>query len=429
MDKSLLKQILLDNQREVECHVVIPREIDIDQFNCYVLVGVRRSGKSYMLYHKMQRLLASGVDWSNMLYLNFEDERLVGFQTEDFNLILECHAEMYGKKPMLFLDEVQNVEMWHKFARRMADSGYSVYLTGSNSKMLSGEVNTTLGGRFIAKEVYPFSFKECLDAKGIAHGELEMMGTESRAAIVREFNDYFLHGGLPASINLPAKQDYITSVYQKIYLGDIIARNKITNALGMRVMLKKMAETVCRPISFNRIQHILSSVGGKLSLASVIKYVDYCEQAWLLLRLKNIKAVLAEKESNCKYYFIDNGVLNLFLFDKESMLLENAVALQLFRKFGHDSEADTVFFYNDGNVEVDFYVPEQSLAIQVSYSISQATEAGRATYEREVGALSKLPKVLDCQRRVIVTFEEEGRIDDRYGDIEVIPFWKWALID
>ena len=144
MDKQLLKQILRENQLEVERYVVEPRELKFDNFPCRVLVGVRRAGKSYMLYHQIQQLLAEGYKWDEILYMNFEDERLENFGTEDFNRLLECHQEMYGKRPMLFLDEIQNIDYWHKFARRMADSKYTIFITGSNAKMLSGEVNTTL---------------------------------------------------------------------------------------------------------------------------------------------------------------------------------------------------------------------------------------------------------------------------------------------
>ena len=122
MDKQLLKQILRENQLEVERYVVEPRELKFDNYPCHVLVGVRRAGKSYMLYHSIQQLLAEGHKWDEILYMNFEDERLENFGTEDFNRLLECHQEMYGKRPMLFLDEIQNIDYWHKFARRMADN-------------------------------------------------------------------------------------------------------------------------------------------------------------------------------------------------------------------------------------------------------------------------------------------------------------------
>ena len=421
MDKQILKQILRDNQQEVVRYKIEPRELIIDDFPCCVLVGVRRSGKSYMLYQQIQQLLINGKQWDEILYLNFEDERLENFTAEDFNRLLECHQEMYGKRPMLFLDEIQNIDGWERFARRMADAKYTIYITGSNAKMLSGEINSALGGRFLTYEVYPYSFREYVNVHRVSVLPNDIISTEGRSDVVRLFNEYLHNGGLPASALLPAKRNYLSSVFQKIYLGDIIARNNITNVAGIRLMIRKIAESVCRPISFNRINNLLSSVGGKLSLATTIKYVEYCEDAWLIMKLKNYTACLADKESNCKYYFIDNGILNLFLIDKDSMLLENLVAMQLFRKYGHDMSNERVFFYND-NFEVDFYIPEDTLAIQVCYSLSD-----EETLQREVSALKKLPKRLDCNRRVIITFDEETSFSDEYGTIEVVPAWKWLL--
>ena len=421
MDKQILKQILRDNQQEIERYVVEPRDIKLGDFPCRVLVGVRRAGKSYMLYHVIQQLLAQGHKWDEMLYLSFEDERLENFDTDDFNRLLECHQEMYGKRPMLFLDEIQNIDCWHKFARRMADSQYTIFITGSSAKMLSGEINTTLGGRFLIAEVYPYSFKEYLAVHQVPTAELDTLSTEGRAKVIRCFDEYLHDGGLPAAALLPAKRNYLSSVYQKIYMGDIIARNKITNVSGIRILVRKMAESVCRPISYNRINNLLSSVGGKLSLATTIKYVEYCEDAWLLLRLRNYSSALADKESNCKYYFIDTGILGLFLIDKDAMQLENLVALQLFRIYGHDPENERVFFYND-SFEVDFYVPEAELAIQVSYSLRNED-----TRKRETEALQKLPRRLPCSRRIILTYDEEETITDQHGIIEVIPTWKWLL--
>lgn len=421
MDKQLLKQILRENQQEVERYVVEPRQLVFDDYPCRVLVGVRRAGKSYMLYHHIQQMLAEGHRWDEMLYMNFEDERLENFWTEDFNRLLECHQEMYAKHPMLFLDEIQNIDGWHKFARRMADTQHSVFITGSNAKMLSGEINTTLGGRFLIAEVYPYSFREFLSVHRVSIDESVIFTTEERATIVRHFDEYLHYGGLPAAALMPAKRNYLSSVYQKIYMGDIIARNKITNVTGIRVLVRKMAESVCRPISYNRVNNLLSSVGGKLSLATTIKYVDCCEEAWLLLRLRNYSSCLADKESNNKYYFIDTGILGLFLLDKDPMLLENLVALQLFRIYGHDMDNERVYFYHDG-FEIDFYVPDEELAIQVSYSLHD-----EETKKREVLALQKMAKRFPCTRRIILTYDEEDSLFDSIGAIEILPVWKWML--
>ena len=192
------------------------RELPSDDFSCHVLMGVRRAGKSFMLFQKMQEMLTDGHGWDELLYLNFEDDRLTMFDVSDFDLILEAHAEMYGKRPMLFLDEIQVIEGWEKFARRLADAKYSVWITGSNSKMLSSEIMTTLGGRYLSFEVYPFSFKEYLDVERVPYDSLSLLGTESRAAVIRIWNEYIYWGGLPEVVNLFVKRNYLSSTLQKL---------------------------------------------------------------------------------------------------------------------------------------------------------------------------------------------------------------------
>lgn len=187
-------------------------------------------------------------------------------------------------------------------------------------------------------------------------------------------------------------------------------------------MIKKLSESVKQPLSYSRITKILSSVGGKITIPTTSSYIEYCEDAWLLLRLHNISAEFAERETISKYYFIDNGLLSLLLVDPSTTLLENIVALSLFRRYGNDKDNEHIFFYYQ-NVEVDFYVPDDELAIQVSYSI----DSSNTTETREVKALQKLPKVLSCKRRIIITYDEEKNIEDEYGVIEVIPCWKWLI--
>ena len=422
INKTVLKQILVSNQKDVENYQVVPRELPSEDFERRVFVGIRRAGKSFMLYQKMQQMLAESHSWAGMLYLNFEDDRLADFAADDFESILECHAEMYDQRPMLFLDEVQNIDGWEKFARRMADAKYRVWIAGSNAKMLSSEIMTTLGGRYLTTEVYPYSFQEYLKVKDVLFDEHALLSTESRAKMLRQWSEYLHWGGLPESVNLSVKRDYLTSTLQKIYLGDIVSRNKISNANLLRLLLKKLAESVKQPVSYNRLANVLSSVSGKITMPTVSKYIEYGEDAWLLLRLRNVSATFANKESFCKYYFVDNGILNLFLLDGDTALLENLTALTLFRKYGHDKDNERVFFFND-KVEVDFYVPEDKLAIQTSFCINKA----ESTYDREVDALKKLPKTLSCDRRVILTYDESDTVIDDFGTIEVMPLWKWIL--
>lgn len=421
ISRNILRQVLLDNQKDVEQYTVFHRQYDLDSFPLQVFVGVRRSGKSFLLFQKMHQMLDDGHSWADMLYLDFEDTRLEGFTADDFNLILECHQEMYGRRPMLFFDEMQNIEGWQKFARNLADKKYSVFITGSNAKMLSKEIMAALGGRYLPVEVYPFSFQEYLSYVQIPYDELSLTATESKGRFMSAYREYFRWGGLPESIHLPVKRGYLSSVYQKIYLGDIIQRNGISNPRLLQLMLKKMAESVGQPVSYNRISKILSSVSGKISVPTVSSYVGFSEDAWLLLRLRNISSAFAEKESVCKYYFIDNGLLSLQLMDCDTLLLENMVALSLFRRYGHDDDNERVFFYHS-NIEVDFYVPEDELAVQVSYSL-----ADHDTLHRETEALGKLPQVHPCRRRVIITYDEERTLKDQFGTIEVIPAWKWLM--
>ena len=423
VDKFILKQILQNSREEIEQYKIIHRDIQTDGFNCYIFVGVRRAGKSFILYEKIQQMLSEGHTWDEILYLNFEDERLGSLDINDMDSILECHMEMGGvAKPALFLDEIQNIDGWEKFARRVSDSKYMVWITGSNAKMLSKEMMSTLGGRYIPIEIYPFSFAEYLRRAGIPYDEKSLLGTSARVNLKKAYEEYVKWGGLPESLGLSVKRNYISSVYQKIYLGDICTRNKISNPNLLRLLIKKIAEGVKQPVSYTRLAQVLSSVGGKISVPTTSSYICYSEDAWLLLRLHNISSSFSEKETNCKYYFVDNGILSILLVDPATTLMENLVALQLFRIYGHDQDNERVYFYNS-NVEVDFYVPEDELAIQVSYSISRDID----TWEREVGALQKLPKALACKRRIILTYDEQQIIEDEYGKIEVIPCWKWML--
>lgn len=419
MDKNILKTVIADNKIEVPKYNVIPRDFIFEEFANYVFVGIRRAGKSFLLYQRMQQLLAQGVQWDEMLYINFEDERLVGMGLEDLNLLLEIHLEMYGKKPILFLDEIQNIVGWEKFARRMADTKHRVYITGSNAKMLSQDIQTTLGGRYIPVEIYPYSFKEFLTANEVFFDEVSLQSTEGKSEVLRKFNDYFNFGGFPESAEFSAKRDYLTSVYQKIFLGDIALRHSVENTFALRVLFKKLAESVKQPLSFTRIANIVSSTGAKVGTQTIINYIEYAKDAWLISSIQNIAGKLVEKETNPKYYFIDNGILSLFLLDGNTSLLENLVAINLLRKYGRN---DSVFFYNK-DIEVDFYIPDEATAIQVCYNLNNNED----TFDREVGALLKLSKVLECKRLLVITRDNEQvlSIDDK--TIEVIPAWKWLL--
>lgn len=170
MDKDTIKRLIIEYQQFVANITLIEREIHLSHQLNYVFVGLRRAGKSYLMYQQIQSLLNDGHQPEEILYFNFEDDRLVNLTVEDLDLIKVSYEELYPHKPIFFLDEIQIVEHWEKFARRLVDQQYRVYITGSNAKMLSAEIATTLGGRYIVQNVYPFSFSEFLKASKIEIG-------------------------------------------------------------------------------------------------------------------------------------------------------------------------------------------------------------------------------------------------------------------
>lgn len=418
--KETIREIILDNRKEVSKREIVRRDFSFMDNACYVLIGVRRAGKSYILYQIIKDLLANGHSWDEIVYINFEDERLLEMQTADLNKILEVHQMMSDKQPFLFLDEIQNISGWDKFARRLAENKYTVVVTGSNAKMLSQDVATTLGGKFIIKEIFPYSFKEFLSAKKVKIDENSFYATDQRAEIQKYMREYFYDGGFPESLNYEIKSDYLTSVYQKIYIGDIAARNNIDNIFGLRLMFKKLAENVMHPISFTRLTNVIKSSATAISTKTVIAYSQYSQNAFLLLSIRNIAAKLTDRETAPKLYFVDNGLFSVLAIHSEPVLLENLVAISLLRKYGID---DHVFFYNK-NVEVDFVIPEHDIAIQVCYRLRNNIDD---TFRRETSALVSYHKYTGCNNLFIITYDEEETIETDGVVINIVPIWKWML--
>lgn len=413
VSKEVIKQCLISKQREIEEAVIVERAMDFEENGNYVIVGVRHAGKSYLLYQHVRQLLAQGKGWDEILYIDFEDERLAEFQAEDFDSLLGAHLEMYGKKPIVFLDEVQNVPYWDKFVRRLADAKYRVYVTGSNAKMLSKEVATTLGGRFFIYDAYPFSFSEYLAANNVNLSDNWEYDTFKRSEVKRHLNEYMTYGGLPEILSFRNKRAMLSSLYQKIYLGDICARNNIKNERVLNILIKKMAESVKQPISFNRLKNVIVSSGASITVPTTIDYVGYTADSWLVLPIENEIGKLTEKETHKKYYFIDNGLLNLFLLNAETSLLENTVAIELCRRYGKEN----VYFLN-ADKEMDFVIPEKKIAIQVAYSIKD-----ESAHKREMSSLSKFASEYPDWECLLITYDEEGEQDG----IQIIPIWKWLL--
>lgn len=185
MNHTLLKSVIYDQHEFIRNFQIVPRNYEFEENGNYVLVGLRRAGKSTLLYKIVLDLVASGVDWDQIIYINFEDERLSEFTVADFNDILSVQSELSDKKGYFFLDEVQNIDGWEKFARRMADSKEHIYITGSNARMLSREIETTLGGRFFAKHITPYTFGEYLTACEIPHNSRQCLAPKQMGKSVR----------------------------------------------------------------------------------------------------------------------------------------------------------------------------------------------------------------------------------------------------
>lgn len=416
MTKDLIKSLISEYQVYVSQVELIPRNVELVDGLNYVFVGLRHAGKSYLMFQRMAQLIEQGHKKEEILYFNFEDDRIDSLDVKDLDLIKTCYEEMYDSRPIFFLDEIQLIDRWEKFARRLADQKYQVYITGSNAKMLSSEIATTLGGRYMIHEVYPYSLQEYLNANGIDIHEKNALFTSGKK-IVKLANTYFQHGGLPETVGMKEPRSWMSNLFSKIFFGDLVARYRIRNDYALRVMIRKMAESVKQPLSYNRIASIVSSTGKKLSTDAAIDYVDYMTETWLILPYENLYGKLQDKESNRKYYFTDNGLLHLFLVDANTSLLENIVAITLRRKYGDGS-----YFWNSKNAEVDFVVPEEKLAVQVSYSMADAD-----TFKRETDAMIKLDSVLSISKMIVVTMEEESFVEKDGYHIKLVPLWKWLL--
>ncbi len=415
MTKDLIKYLIGYYQDFVSKITFEERQYELESNANYVFVGLRRAGKSYLMYQQIHHLVDQGHSLDEILYFNFEDDRIDTMELADLDLIKLCYEEMYDHRPIFFLDEIQNIKGWEKFARRLADTGYRVYITGSNAKMLSSEIATTLGGRYLIKEIYPFSFREYLSFKRVNMNEKNAT-YKYRNDIIKVYEEYFRNGGLPETLIMSDKRSWISNLFNKIFFGDLVARHQVRNDFALRIIIRKLAENVKQPSSYNRIANIASTVGKKISVDTVIDYMSYLQESWLILPFENIATKLINKESNRKYYFIDNGILNLFLIDPVTSLLENQVAIRMRQLYG-----DRVFFYNQ-NIEVDFVVYDEGLAFQVSYSINNPD-----TEKREVDALVKLNKILPMRKLTIITKDEERKIEVGNISIYAVPAWKWML--
>ena len=423
MNKQIIKTIIGAKQQEIKDLELLSRDNLFEDNSNYVLMGIRRSGKSYTLYQDIQRHLANGINKvEDILYVNFEDEHIASITSEELGDILTAYQEMSDQKhPLIYLDEIQNITGWEKFARRLSESKYRIMITGSNAKMLSREVASSLGGSYISRDIFPFSFEEYLLYHDISFDKNWQYQPDTRLMVYRHFNEYFYYGGFAESFDKANKREWLTSLYQKILMGDIVERNKVRNPRVLRLLARKLADSVMQPTTLKRLEHIIKSSGDSISQTVLKDYLDYMEDAYLIFSIPNLISPLTEQQTIMKRYFADNGILNIFLFNGETKLLENLVAVHLNRLYHNTKEELRLFYYNK-NVEVDFCIPEVNQAIQVSYAIDDAE-----TYEREVGGLVKFLKAFKNYHGTIITWDTEKTILEGGLSIEVLPVWKWLL--
>ena len=413
MYKKVLKEIIINNQERLKNLAVIERKYNLEKNANYVITGPRRVGKTYLVYQVVQSKYDKNTI-KKVLYINFEDERLIGFTYKHLNLIIESYKELYDGKPDFYFDEIQNIENWEKFARRLADEGYVVFVTGSNSKMLSRQIASTLGGRFMIKEILPLSFKEYLNFNNVKLSKNYAFG-KSLEIVKKHFHDYFRYGGFPEVLKFEDKRMYLSNLFQKLFYGDIIARYTLKNEKVLLLVVKKMAESVNNDTSVGRVKNLIKSVGLPVGNSTIFDYLKYMHEAYLLFSLENYANKFVEKESKKKYYFIDNGILMLFLNNQDTKLLENLVYLELRRR-------NKQIYFHKRNLETDFYLPEDKVLIQVSYSISDIE-----TEKREVKAIMKSNDELACKDVMIITYDTERQINHKGQNINVVPVWKWLL--
>lgn len=421
MDKSLLKEIVLE-QRKIEgaLPLGIKREglPSIEKYfslpHSIVISGIRRSGKSTLL----SQIIKSHYK-DDYYYFNFEDERLIGFKAENFNILYEIFIELYGDKKAFFLDEIQNIPRWESFVRRMQDTGCKFFITGSNASLLSKELGTKLTGRTFISEIYPFSFREFLAFKNIVLKKNFLSITQDRALIKKYFNEYLKNGGMPEYLKYQ-DQTLQKRVYEDILYRDIVVRHDIKAVNSLRELSLYFMSNMATAFTFNGLKEVFH-----LGSAHTVKsYVDYLENSFLIFTVNKFSYSL-KKQSMApkKVYCIDNGLVEAvaFQFSKnKGKFYENLVFGELKRRGGE------VYYYLTGDgKEVDFLIRKNnkiSSLIQVAESLDQDK-----VRSREVNALVKAMDELKVNNGLILTYDHEEKIQTGGKNIIVKPIYKWLL--
>jgi hypothetical protein len=419
--KPLLKEIILEQEKDRQ-HIDtgIPRGAlsaalkQADLPHAVVISGLRRCGKSTLLNQIIKNLYQEGV-----YYFNFEDERLVDFNVEDFNYLYEVFLELYGDKKVFFFDEIQNVSQWEMFVRRMQGKGYKFFITGSNASLLSRELGTKLTGRNVNVELFPFSFKEFLCFKGVKLAENGLSLTAERAVIKRYFAEYLRHGGMPEYLKYN-DATLLKRVYDDILYRDIVSRYGIKQVKPLRELGLYFLSNIGGTFSYNNLKKVL----GVGSMNTIKSYADFLENSYLIFLVNKFSYSLKQQFGvPKKIYCIDNGLVEAVAFQfsrNKGRFLENLVFLELRRK------GQEIYYYKTtNNLEVDFLIKsgknDLSL-IQVADNLDN-----ERTRHRELKALEKAMDELKLKTGFILTEDTEEKIKIEDKVIVVKPIYKWLL--
>jgi len=422
--REVFKRVITDFQ-ERTFYKIIPRDYDIpiNTKKIVSLIGVRRSGKTYILYYLIEKLRQS-MDFRNIIYINFEDDRLFPLKLENLDDLMEGYYELYPQKReekvYLFLDEVQNVIGWERYVRRIYDTlNIQLYITGSSSKLLSSEIATSLRGRTITYEIFPFSFREYLRYKKI---EINLYSSKSISFIKNAFESYLVNGGFAETfdetpdIQRRILKDYLDLIIYK----DVIERYNIKNQSLLKHLIKYMFVNMGTLISINKLYNDYKSQGYRLGKDTLQDYLSYLQEAYTLFSIPIYRNSVREEQRNPKkLYAIDNGFKKLFdisLSKDYSKLYENLAFLYLRRK---SSEV----YYFKGKQEVDLYVrSDREYLVNVAYQIDN-----EKTFQREINALIEGMDYFKLDKAYLITDKREETLKIDKGVIEIIPMWKWLL--
>lgn len=415
--KDLLKQIILEQQEIL--HAPNKRYVQryiadewLQTSEILIISGIRRCGKSVLMQQIRDRLVEKDF------FFNFDDERLANFKLDDFQKLQECFVELFGEQHTYYFDEIQNIEGWERFVRRLYNAGNKIVITGSNARMLSRELGTHLTGRYIQVEIYPFSFQEYLAMNEIPVNAKTLYTTTGRATMVKSFVKYMECGGFPKFLQ-DGSVSYLTSLYESIIYRDILTRNGLTNEKEMQELMFYLASNATKRVTYSS----LGKVVGIQHPDTIKKYLEYIQQTYLISQLfRYDPSVKKQMMSPKKIYFVDNAIIKRIGFnatENNGVFLENLVFIELKRR-GWD-----VYYYADKK-ECDFIV-RKGLHISDAYQVTLKMDSPQ-TREREIAGVREAMQAYSLSKGYILTFEGKETINFDDGTIvEVVPVWEWIL--